>query len=297
MDEEPPPQAPQAPFPELKLPYYEHYDTRIEITPEYASKIKDRMLSKFCYNLTEEINEFIKLITYNEETGHEFQKYYRNLLTKMYVYFKHLRFKGTELSPLSFMELRMLKFFDGNQGNCIFDKLVILTNDEKYTGVDPGEGVLDLVINDIDLEELKKLINTCEKNVIMLVGIHKWEGRHRNLLILSKNGIEIIEPNYNSEYEQSNELSGYREFAEKLGLPIKYKKIECLKHHGGMCTLMATLNFYYPSYFDFPFARQKVAEYLLWELDNINKCVLSFGKSKINFKFKDVILDIKYLLK
>ena len=34
MDEEPPPQAP---FPELKLPYYEHYDPRIEITPEYAS--------------------------------------------------------------------------------------------------------------------------------------------------------------------------------------------------------------------------------------------------------------------
>ena len=186
MDEEPPPQASQAPFPELKLPYYEHYDPRIEITPKYASEIKDRMLSKYCYNLTEEINEFIKLITYNEETGHEFQKYYRNLLTKMYVYFKHLRFKGTELSPLSFMELRMLKFFDGNQGNCVFDKLVILTNDEKYTGVDPGEGVLDLVINDIDLEELKKLINTCEKNVIMLVGIHKWESRHRNLLILSK---------------------------------------------------------------------------------------------------------------
>ena len=38
MDEEPPPQASQAPFPELKLPYYEHYDPRIEITPEYASR-------------------------------------------------------------------------------------------------------------------------------------------------------------------------------------------------------------------------------------------------------------------
>ena len=36
-----------------------------------------------------------------------------------------------EFDPLEYMELRMLKYFDTEQKNCIFDKIMIISNEEK----------------------------------------------------------------------------------------------------------------------------------------------------------------------
>ena len=280
---------PQAPFPSIPVIHREHYVNR-KLTREFIGEIIDRMLSPYCHNLQCDVNQFIQHIAYNEGLGPYFKEYYRHLLKKLFIYFKHLQFESSDLDPVLFMELRMLKFFDGNKGNCIFNKFGLLSNEEFYN---PGEDdtVFTFVFN--ELKVLSDFIGNCPigKDVLMPVLIHTdgEKSGHRNLLVINKatKTVSIVEPNYrpNMGWEFKGKYFGYKKFFEPLGFNVVYKQIECLKNHGGMCTLLSTLGYYFPSKFDYNFVRQKFIDYLEWEINNIKSGVLSFGK-KVKKKFK-----------
>ena len=268
---------PQAPFPRMMMNVARYDFTGEEITKEKINLVVKNTIN--ILNLPGILEQFIQHIGYTEGLGPQFREYYLDILQKYFSYFKQLNFLGTELGYLQFMELRMLKFFDNFQ-NCISDKVGLLTNEPGY---------YEFTVDNFE---------NCEKTLMLVKVVTKDNPIcHRNLLeIDNKNKIVIItEPNFNKfNWKRFDEkLEGYKFFFENF--QVYYSNIVGLPNHGGMCTLLAILKYYYPTpEFDFAFAREKFIEYLKWELENIKRGSLSFGKRT---KLSVIDKDIKYLLK
>jgi len=282
------PVIPQAPFPQMPPVYSEHY-SKSRITRSVVKDIIDRMNSQFVHKLPENVEEFSQHISYTEGLAGQFKDYYKNLLRIFFHYFKHLQFPASNLPPTLFMEFRMLKFFNGDKPNCIYPNVGILSNKESDN---PPNSSDDHYTFKCDVKELVNL--KCKDKILMLVSISNEGDRgHRNLLEIDNKTkiIRIVEPN---NIIRSGQFAGYHRFFGPLGYTLSYYQHAYLQAHGGMCTLLADLNYFFPETATYEFIREKFIDYIEWELDNINSGVLSFGNKKSKFLI-EVQRDIIYL--
>jgi hypothetical protein len=276
--------VPQAPFPNTipRRPEFDFKDRRI--TRTIVNKVNEYLDSNE-YNLPGIISQFINHIDYTEGLARQFKDHYFNLLSHFFSYFNQLQFLNTSIGYQAFMEIRMLKYFDNERGNYIFNQVANLSNKNPE-----NEYRFTILPNGIcEWNSIK-----CDKVILMLVSLES-EGEnigHRNLLEINQSTkrILIVDPNYDirNNFTFDDKLEGYRAFFEPLGYNVNYMIIVRIRRHGGLCTLLSILNYYFhqPT-FDYSFVREKFIEYLNWEHANMEAGVLTFGNP-----FDQ---DIKYL--
>jgi hypothetical protein len=250
----------------------------------------------------------LESIDYNDPSQRQpFAHKYLSLIKFLHHYFMEVGFRDIQDAYWSFIQNRIFHYFDKGK-NCIIEGSLDMTNEHQYVTITPKS---PFRIKIDGLAELKTKIEICKDDkIFLLIVINDFaetsfhDRAHSNLLVIDRKTKEIyaFEPNYDTDIENNNILLAYNNFIKLIGDHIRdytfkgyYPQQTCnIGDHGGMCSFIAILSFFYPKG-DLTYSKikERLMEYLKWELKNIeNGLLVSFGKTLKN----DFESDIKYLL-
>ena len=258
------------------------------ITRSSVELAKSYMLTG--YGNLEQQKLMLDLIDYeNPEKRIPFRHYYIDIIKFIYKYFEAVGFKPVNNSYWQFIQDRMLNYFN-KDSHCIIKGNIVIKNIS-------GPFYLD-----INPSFLKSQIDACKQdNVLILISVQDYTYcgndeyfNHSNLFVINKKtGAFLVDPNYGSGGVNPAYIPTYKSLMDFLGYTFdtNYYPHCDVSEHGGMCTLVSILSYFFPV-LDYKLIKEKLMEYLDYEIKNIKRGVLSFGKRKKNNHDS----DIKYLL-